>query len=699
MPLPPLDTASRFPAPARGRWMKLVEADLKGAPFEKRLVTHTYEGIHLQPLYTRGDVEALDPPGFAGVAPMTRGAALLGNSRAGWVLRQERDEADPAALNAALREDLAGGVNSVVIRLDACARAGLDPADPLGEHLAAVDGAAIHSFEALERALDGVYLEMVSVCLEPGAAFLPAAALLAAVWDRQAIPPHAAAGAFQADPLAVLARDGHLPYAVDEGLGRLGELAAWTDAAWPRVRAVRVGTAAYHHAGATATQDLAFSMATAIEYLRAMERAGLSAGRAAGQILFSYALGCNFFLAASKLRAARRLWSRILDVCGAPNGPPMQLYARPSKRMLTVRDPWVNLLRNTACVFAAALGGADAIASTPFDITLGPPSALARRIARNTHHLLMEECDLHRVADPAGGSWYLEKLTEELAQKAWVILQAIESRGGMARALADGWIADQIDSAAQPRLRNLATRKEVLVGVSDFPNLHESPPRPEPPDRAAIARDARERLAARPHQKPAGPPPAGRRVEWARHRAAAGASIGELSAALGAGPGAPAVLKAPIAVHPFAEPFEHLREVSDRYAQECGARPRVFIAAAGPPAQRLARVNFCHNLFEAGGFETLGGNGDGSIDAILADFRAHPAPVAILCGADDQYPQVVPALAPALHRAGARRVLLAGNPGPAESDYRAAGVDQFVFVKCDVVALLTELLTEEGAHP
>ncbi|MCC6677914.1 MAG: methylmalonyl-CoA mutase small subunit [Phycisphaerales bacterium] len=702
MPLPPLETAGRFSAPGRDRWLQLVEADLKGAPFERRLITHTYEGIHIQPLYTRADAGPA-ASGFTGLMPMTRGARVLGNSQVGWEIRQERGEADPAAVNEAIRDDLAGGVASVVLRLDACARAGLDPVDPHGAALAATDGAAAYGVDDLDRALEGVHLEMIGVCLEPGAAFLPAAALLAALWARRGVPPEAASGAFQSDPLAVLARDGHLPYSVDEGLARLADLAVWTGRTYPRVRAVRVGTAAYHHAGATATQDLAFSMATALEYLRAMTRAGLTPERAAGQVLFSYAVGCGFFLAAAKLRAARRMWARVVEACGGgAEARRMVMYARPSKRVLTTRDPWVNLLRNTACVFAAGIGGADAIASAPFDSTLGEPSALGRRIARNTHHLLMEECRLHRIADPAGGSWYIEKLTDELAQKAWVILQAIEARGGMARALADGWIAGQIDTAAQPRIHNLATRKEIVVGVSDFLDVHESAPHPAPPDRARIIADACRRLAARaarPSGDEAPAPiggPAGERSAWAARRAAAGASIGELSADLGVGPGRAAVLKAAVAVHPFAEPFEHLREASDRYTDQCGSRPRVALAAIGPVAERLPRVNFCRNLFAAGGFEVLGGEGDGSIAAAAAAFAASGAHLTVICGSDEQYTQAVPALAPLLRSAGAHQIILAGNPGPAEAAYRAAGVDRFVFVRCDVVALLSELLEEEG---
>src|SRR5262249_37771197 len=246
------------------------------------------------------------------------------------------------------------------------------------------------------------------------------------LWRRRGVPLDQARGAFNADPLAVLARDGQLPMSPATTLAQMANLAAWTAKHYPNVTAVRVGTAPYHHAGATAAQDLAFGMATAVEYLRAMTQAGLSVDVAAGQILFSISLGTHHFLALAKLRAARRLWARVVQACGgSPAAGAMCIHARVSKRVLTLRDPYVNLLRNTAACYAAALGGADAITSVPFDAVAGPPDSFSRRIARNTSLILQEEAHLHRVIDPAGGSSYLEWLTNQVAKHAWHIFQEI----------------------------------------------------------------------------------------------------------------------------------------------------------------------------------------------------------------------------------------------------------------------------------
>ncbi|MDX2199461.1 MAG: methylmalonyl-CoA mutase family protein [Phycisphaerae bacterium] len=694
-----LDYPPEFNSPKRTDWMGLVEQDLKGAPFEKRLISHTYEGLYIQPLYTEDDAPtAEDPAGWSGLRPLTRGAAPLGTSQRGWEIRVERNEPDPAALNAALLDDLEGGADGVLLRFDACARAGRDALDAGAPQLAGRDGAMIYALPDLQAALGGVQLSAIHVALECGAAFTQGAALLTAAWRAAGVPASEARGAFNADPLAVLARDGALPVSLAEAMRLMSDLAAWSAKHLPRVTAVRVGTAPYHHAGATATQDLAFSIATALEYLRTMTRAGMSVEQAARQMEFSYAVGTSVFLAVGKLRAARRLWARALEVCGVcASDAPMRMHVRTSKRVLSTRDPWVNMLRDTAGVIAAGLGGADVIGVTPFDLALGPASALARRAARNAHHILMAECGVHRVCDPAGGSWYVEKLTDDLCRGAWAILQAIESRGGMAEALLEGWIAAQVESAFASRRKNLVTRKEAVLGVSEFVGTRDKSPERPHFDRAALLSAARERLGDSPNMKfemlerEGGP-----RMERLIEGALAGAPLSRLSAALAHHDAPRARLAAPIAVHPFAEPFEHLRDASDRLFDECNVRPRVFLAAIGSVAEHLPRVNFARNLFEAGGFEVeLARSGDDA--ALAARLRESGARIAVICGADGDYPQRVPPLARALLAAGARSVILAGNPGRSEEAFRAAGVDRFIFMRCDAVAILTQLLNEEGA--
>jgi len=426
--------------------------------------------------------------------------------------------------------------------------------------------------------------------------------------------------------------------------------------------------------------------------------ARLDVETAARQILFSISVGTHHFLAIAKLRAARRLWSRVVAACGGSAAAgAMRLHSRVSKRVLTLRDPYVNLLRNTVACYAAGLGGAEAITSVPFDTVIGPPDAFSRRVARNTVLVLQEEAHLHRVIDPAGGSWYLDWLTDRLAEKAWGIFQEVERGGGMLSAIRNGWITKQIDSAFAPRAKNLARRKEGITGVSEFPNVGEAPVVRPAPDRTILRAAAGARLAAfRGTGVPPVPPQQHRRDACATMVEAAerGASIGQLARALGFH--AEPTTIPPLTPHPFAEPFEELRDASDGWQETHGKRPRVFLANMGSVAHHTARATYAKNFFEAGGFEVIGNNGFKEADAAARAFADSGATVAVLCSSDKLYPEIVPQVAPKLKAAGARSIVLAGNPGANEAAWRAAGVDRFIFIKCDVLATLREMLREEG---
>lgn len=676
-----------FPPVSYDEWRALAEADLEGAPFEQKLVTHTYEGIDLQPVYTRRDHPGEgDPEGFPGLAPFVRGSQPLGAVQTGWDLRQEHAHPDLSVTNQAILEDLRGGVSSLLLRLDSAARNGLDPDDPAAAELAGRDGLMVYHVDDLDQILAGVHLHMVGVTLEAGAAFLPAAAMLIALWRRRGVAPEQARGAFNADPLAVLARDGQLPVSPESALYQMNGLASFTAANFPHVTAVRVGTAPYHHAGATAAQDLALGMATGVEYLRAMTAAGLEVDTAARQIMFSISVGTHHFLATAKLRAARRLWSRVIAACGgSPAAGAMRLHSRVSKRVLTARDPHVNLLRNTVACYAAALGGADAITSVPFDAPIGLPDDLGRRVARNTVIVLQEEAHLHRVIDPPGGSWYLDWLTEQLAEKAWGIFQEVERGGGMLQAIRSGWVAQQIDSAFAPRARNLARRKEGITGVSEFPDVGEKLVIRPAPDRAALREAAAQRVAGLRSQLP---------LLDIFDSAGQGYTIGQLAHALGFH--RDITIIPPLTPHPFAQPFEDLRDASDAWQAAHGKRPRVFLANMGSAAHHTARATYAKNFFEAGGFEVAGNIGFADADAAAKAFAESGATVAVICSSDKLYPQVVPQLTPKLKAAGARSVVLAGNPGANEAAWRDAGVNRFIFMKCDVLGTLREMLREEG---
>lgn len=687
------DEDAAFPQVTSEAWRARVEGDLKDASFDRKLVSHLYEGIDLAPLFTAEDWDHAEAgSGHAGTSPMTRGGVLLGTARCAPEVRQERREPTPELVNAALLEDLENGVNGLTLRIDLAGRRGLAPTTPDAGGLIGRDGVSVASVDDLDTVFDGVHLEMISVGLEAGAAVLPAAGTLLALYARQGIEGKKIRAAFNGDPLAVIARDAALPGPLDTMLGEAASLAAYTNAHLPASTSLRVGSAPYHHAGATATQDLAFLIASGITYLRAMVAHGLTVDQAASQMQFSVALGCNQFLAIAKLRAARLLWARVIEASGgSEDARRMRLHARTSKRVLTRRDPWVNLLRNTSCMFAAIAGGADTVTSVPFDDALGLPSPLARRIARNTPTIMLEEAHLHRVADPAGGSWFLESLTEQLAEKAWGIVQEIERQGGMGQALTSGWVHEQIESAFLPRARNVATRRDGIVGVSEFPDVGESPVEPPEIDLDEVERDARAR-----YRESASSTLGDDVVRDLREQAAAGASIAQLARAIH-GELAPATLARAIAPHVYAAPFEELRDAADALETRCGQRPSVLLATMGPLSEHGARAGFSRNLFEAGGFEVVDPGPLADTAAAVTAVAEHHAHTVVICSTDDRYSELVPELAPRLHAAGARTVVLAGRPGEREAADRAAGVDRFIYMRCDALDILRDLLHEEGA--
>jgi len=645
-----LKLASEFPVPDRAQWLALVDKALKGAPFDKKLLTRLYEGIVVQPLYTAQDFAGDgDPSGFPGATPFLRGGQASGAGADGWAIRTDHAAALPADANAAILDDLLRGASAIQLRFDRATRQGrFAEAAAWGD-----DGIAIQDGADLDRVLKDVLLDLAPISLDAGVGAIDAAAALAALWQQRGIAPDQARGGFGIDPLGTLAAEGVAFAPLPECLDRMAEVAAVTHRDWPRVRTVAVDTTAWHEAGATVSQELAVALATGTAYLKALTAAGLDIADALAQIAFTLPVDCDQFLSIAKLRAARLMWARVAEACGAPQAARrMDLTARTSRRMMSRRDPWVNLLRTTVAGFAGGVGGADSVVVVPFDAELGPSDPFARRLARNIQILLKEESSLDRVIDPAGGSWYIETLTRQLAEAAWSEFQAIEAAGGMVAVLEDGSLAARVAAAWSERAQAIAKRKTPLTGISEFPNLHEAPVERPTPDLTAL------------------------RAEIARR--AAGLEVP-----------APVVSLPPLPRHRLGEAFEALRDAAAAFRDQNGAWPRLFLANFGPVAKHTARATYAKNYFEAGGIETVGSDGFTTAAEAAEAFAASGARLACLCGGDTCYGEGrAEAFAQALRQAGAERIYLAGNPGDNKAAWQAAGIDEFIFVGCDVLATL-----------
>lgn len=674
--------AADFPAVAYDQWKKIVEEkELKGAPFDKKMVTKTPEGIDIQPLYVAETWPwAGDPSGFPGFFPYTRGTQAIARTRNGWDIRQEFREADPADANREIRHDLGRGVTSVSLRLDDAARAGRGP-DTEG---AGANGVLVHDLAGLRDALAGVDFAKVPVALEAGAAFLPAAMALSSLWKAAGLTAETARGGFGADPVAVLAEG--VPVAVDAALAQLGALAAFTVKTWPQVRAVAVDTSVYHNGGANEAHDLGIALATAVAYVKAMEKAGLSIDEACGQISFTVSVGCEEYMQIAKLRAARKLWAAVAKACGASDAAAaMNLRAKSAERMFTRIDPWVNLLRATVSTFASAVGGADVVTCLPFDAAIGLPDGTGRRIARNTQIILAEESHLYRVADPAGGAWSMETLTTQMTEKAWAFFQEIEGKGGIVAALEQGFVQDAIAATMAQRDKDIAKRKVALTGVSEFPNILEKPVVRTASDVSKARAAAAQRAAAAKIPAAGGNP-----VADAAHAVGAGAAF---AAALGAG--VKTSVK-PVVKRHLADTFERLRDAASAHKEKTGAFPTIFLANLGPIAKHTGRATFAKNYFEAGGIQALGNNGFSEVEACVKAFKESGAKIAVICSSDALYEEMVPVYAPALKAAGAETLYLAGAPGEKKDAYDAAGVDDYIFMGADVLGKLTAQLVRLG---
>lgn len=621
--LPFLDA---FPTPGEAQWRAAVDKVLKGADFEKKLVGRTSDGIRIEPLYE------------AAAEPSSRPL----RAQAGrWHVAARVDHPDETEAAKLALADLEGGADSLSLSF-----AGAPAARGFGLRATTV--------ETLDAALDGVMLDLVRLRLDPAPGGRKQALLLADLAEKRGHAPSSLQIDFGMEPIGVLASSGALAVQLPELGERIAETIATLKGRGFSGPYLAADGRIWHEAGASEAQELGAVLATAVTYLRLLEAEGVPLGEARDAISFTLVADADEFITVAKLRAARLLWDRVQRACGL-DPKPVFIHAETAWRSLTRRDPWVNLLRGTIAAFSAGVGGADSIGVQPFTAALGLPDGFARRIARNTQLILLEEANLWRVADPAAGAGGFEELTQALCEQGWRKFQDLEAESsgnltGIAAALVNGHVQTGLGRERATRAKAIATRREPITGTSEFPNLSEAPV-------SVLA-----------------PPPAA-----APTAEATGDAI---------------TIEALPSIR-LAEPFEALRASAD-IAEAAGERPRAFLATLGPIAGFTARSGFARNLFEAGGIAAPSGDGfakagANDLDALVAAFRASGAKLACLCGSDEAYASEAIPAATALIAAGAT-VWLAGRPGEQEAVLREAGVMNFVFAGCDAVAVLQDAL-------
>ena len=601
--IPPdeLSLAADFAPATYEDWRKLVDGVLKGAPFEK-LVSKTYDGLTIEPIYRRAH----------DVAPIAGRAAAVP-----WQIMQRIDHPDPAAANALAIHELENGTSGLEIEF----------AGGLGTRGFGVFDAAP---ETLKRLFDGIFLDAgVSIALHPVVGRGNAGETLAALIEQRRVDPGKVDLRFNYQALSTMAVRGRAPAPWSEmakpfagvvgGLMKRGFLGPF----------VLADGRAVHDAGGSEVQELAFALSLAVAYLRMLEDGGIDLDAARAAISFRLAADADQFLTMAKFRALRLLWARVESACGlAPR--PAFVAAETAWRMLTQRDPYVNMLRATMASFAAGLAGADAVTVLPHTLALGLPDLFARRVARNTQLVLLEESNLAKVSDPAAGSGGIESLTQALCEAAWTLFQEIEKAGGVFTALEQNLIQRKVAATRAAREANIARRKEELTGATAFPNLNEA--------QVAVLNVKAFELAT--SNEP--------------------------------------IKFEPLSAMRLAAPFERLRDRSDDILKRKGARPRVFLANLGTAADFTARATFAKSFFETGGIEAIGLDSFADAAALSAAFKASGSRLACICSSDKVYAERAEDAAKALQAAGAKHIYLAGRAGEQEQALRAAGVNEFI---------------------
>jgi methylmalonyl-CoA mutase len=545
-------------------------------------------------------------------------------SGSAWTIMQRLDHPNPADANAEAVHDVANGAT--------------------GLSLVFAGGAGAYGYglpveeQAISRALEGVDLRRIVLDVDCHAMPADMANMVAAALKRGSIAATEVDIRFGLDPIGAMAASGGATLASDTiGSALCGAVSELSGQGFRGPFAVADGRLV-HNAGGSEAQELAYALAVAVEYLRMLEGAGIALAAVRAMLYFRLTVDAGQFLTISKLRALRKLWARVEQTCSLRPAP-IVIAAETAWRMMARRDPYVNMLRTTVAVGSAGLGGADSITVLPFTMALGLPERFARRIARNTQLILSEESNLAKVADPAAGAGGIETITEQLCRASWKEFQEIESAGGVRAALERGLIQQKIAGVRAHRERAVATRKDAITGTSTFPDLAELP--------VAVAEVA-------PRAVPV-------------HESAP--------------------LFAPLPSIRLAQPFEELRDASDRMLARHGARPQIFLACLGEASDFAARANFAKNLFAAGGIEAIGGEAVRGNKAMIGAFRSHNVRFACLCSSDEIYAREGTGAVQALCSAGAT-VWLAGRPDTNEDELRKAGVCGFVFAGCDALAEL-----------
>lgn len=675
-------------------WRDKVEEQLKGAPFEKKLVKNRPEKIAVEPVYNRENTQA-PANEMPGAFPFTRGTNALSKAPA---ISQEIDAFTAIEFNTIMHDATKRGQNSIYLRFDDPSKCGMES---IRSEKMGLNGVSIVSVDDITAALKGLDLKALKLFVDVGASGLAAVAMLKVGIEKLGFDSNEIEGAVLYDPHTRLMEMGALATSLPEHYLDLAKIVKLQKTAFKKCTLVGVNAAIAREGGGSATEELALAMASAVEYMHALSEKNMEIDDVAPIFMFTLTSGSDFFMEIAKFRAARRLWAHIVKAFGGnPANAPFKVHVTGMDWNKTIYDPYVNMLRGTTESFAAMIGGVDSLHSVSFDESFSKTDSFSRRIARNTQVVLGEETHANRVQDPAGGSWYIETLTDKLSVAAWELFTEIEKEGGLIKALQSGFIQTCIEKVAAQKQSRIGKRQDGLVGTSLFANIDETLPEHRP---AISTEQKQERikeiktfidkrdnlLIARALTKFDGS------MEQLYALVKNGATLDEVFKSLNDKPSN--IKVQPIKKEKAAAAYEAMRGNALAYKEKNGTFPAVVLATMGPLRQHKARADFIHNFILPGGFKTVESGKESSNEDILNVVKEHNSKAVVICSTDDTYKEVVPEVTKALKAYNPKiQVLVAGNPKEIIEELKQVGVDDFIHIKSDNLAMLQTLQTKTG---
>ena len=665
---------------------------LKGAPFDKKMYSKTPEGIVLKPIYNKEDVNfEISLPGYD---DYVRGVSAEGNKGSPWKIDQQIYASTPREFNKLALDALNKGQTALEIRLDCPSSRGVD-ADESEAGRVGKCGLSVSVKKDFDEALKGIETDCVEINISTASRAAGVAAILYASQKGKKL-----SGGIRFDPIGILAERGKLDRKLECAFDEMFALASYNAKNMPSFGAIGVDAMPYSSAGASAVEELGAAMATAAAYLREMLARGMSIDETAPLVRFRLSLDSNFFMTIAKLRAARVLWAKIVEAFGgSEESRKIRVNAKTSVYNKTVYDPYVNMLRTATEAFSGVIGGCDSMTVSPFDEIVRKPDEFSTRIARNQQIILQEECNLADVIDPAGGSYFVETLTKELAGKAWEFFVKIEAAGGIVKALESGMVQDAVAATAAGKKKLIDTRRSSVVGTNNYANLGEKLlEKPACECEKIFKERAAEVSAAKSGAKvDLGSAKGAGAIEKLVEAACEGAGISALSKSLCHCGSAETSVK-PLEIRRAVEHFEALRKASADFKEKTGSGPKIFLATMGPLVQHKIRADFIRGFFQVGGFDVIYPNGFQTPEDAAKAFAESGAKYAVICSTDDTYPELVPPVAKAIKAAKAGSVvLLAGIPNPDfEQSYKDAGLDGSISIKSNNYETLKSMLETLG---